>query len=330
MDAHDRIYLAGHRGLVGSALQRRLQASGYANLLTATHAELDLEDARAVEAFFAAERPRFVFLAAAKVGGIHANNAYPADFIRANLAIELNVLDAAARHGVERLLFLGSSCIYPRDCAQPIAESYLLTGPLETTNRPYALAKIAGVEICSAYNRQHGARFLAAMPTNLYGPGDSYDLENSHVLPALIRKCHAAKQAGDAQVVVWGSGTPRREFLYSDDLADACEYLMNLGDADFDRLLDRDAGPGSTGTGFPLVNIGVGKDLTIAELARLTAEVVGFAGELVFDPCKPDGTPRKLLDAARLHALGWRARTALRDGIALAYADFLQRHPWEA
>ena len=318
MDMTAPIYVAGHRGLVGSALVRQLAAQGYRNLLTRSHAELDLADPVAVEAFFAAERPRYVFLAAAKVGGIHANATYPADFIRDNLAIELNVISAAYRHGVERLLFLGSSCIYPRDCPQPIREAYLLTGPLEATNSAYAIAKIAGIELCRAYQRQHGARFLAAMPTNLYGPGDNYDLQNSHVLPALIRKMHEAKTRGAEQVVVWGTGTPRREFLYSDDLARACLFLMTLDDARFEALLTDPAAPA-------LVNIGCGTDLSIAELAAITARVVGFSGRLCFDSSKPDGTPRKLLDIQRIQALGWQPTVALAEGIAQAYQDFLNR-----
>ena len=318
MDMTAPIYVAGHRGLVGSALVRQLAAQGYRNLLTRSHAELDLADPVAVEAFFAAERPRYVFLAAAKVGGIHANATYPADFIRDNLAIELNVISAAYRHGVERLLFLGSSCIYPRDCPQPIREAYLLTGPLEATNSAYAIAKIAGIELCRAYQRQHGARFLAAMPTNLYGPGDNYDLQNSHVLPALIRKMHEAKTRGAEQVVVWGTGTPRREFLYSDDLARACLFLMTLDDARFEALLTDPVAPA-------LVNIGCGTDLSIAELAAITAHVVGFSGRLCFDSSKPDGTPRKLLDIQRIQALGWQPTVALAEGIAQAYQDFLNR-----
>ena len=318
MDMTAPIYVAGHRGLVGSALVRQLAAQGYRNLLTRSHAELDLADPVAVEAFFAAERPRYVFLAAAKVGGIHANATYPADFIRDNLAIELNVISAAYRHGVERLLFLGSSCIYPRDCPQPIREAYLLTGPLEATNSAYAIAKIAGIELCRAYQRQHGACFLAAMPTNLYGPGDNYDLQNSHVLPALIRKMHEARTRGTEQVVVWGTGTPRREFLYSDDLARACLFLMTLDDARFEALLTDPVAPA-------LINIGCGTDLSIAELATITARVVGFSGSLCFDSSKPDGTPRKLLDIQRIQALGWQPAVALAEGIAQAYQDFLNR-----
>jgi GDP-L-fucose synthase len=315
-----RIYVAGHRGLVGSALVRRLTAAGHARLLLRTHAELDLTDALATEAFFAAERPEYVFLAAARVGGIHANATYPAEFIRENLAIQTNVIHAAWRHGVKRLLFLGSSCIYPRDCPQPIREEYLLTGPLEPTNRPYALAKIAGIEMCWSYNRQYGTRYLAVMPTNLYGPGDNYHPENSHVIPALIRKFHEAKQAGAARVTVWGSGTPRREFLHSDDMADACLFLMNLPDDTYHRLL----APCNLQLA-PLVNIGTGKDITIRELAETIRDVAGYPGEIVFDPTKPDGTPRKVLDVSRLAALGWQARTPLPAGLRAALADFAAR-----
>jgi GDP-L-fucose synthase len=318
MDLNARIYVAGHRGLAGSALMRRLASVGYRNLIGRSHAELDLTDQAAVSAFFEAEKPAYVFIAAAKVGGILANNDHPAEFIQANLAIQTNVIHEAWRHGVKRLLFLGSSCIYPRDCPQPIKEDYLLTGPLELTNRAYAVAKIAGVEMCRSYNRQYGTRFLAAMPTNLYGPGDNYDLAASHVLPALLRKMHEAKAAGLAKVSVWGTGRPRREFLHSDDMADACVMLMNLPDAAFDKLL---GGPNE----FPLINIGCGEDQTIAELARAVASVVGFRGSLEFDTSKPDGTPRKLLDAARLKALGWSPRIGLAEGIAAAYQDFLAR-----
>jgi GDP-L-fucose synthase len=309
-----RIYVAGHRGLVGSALMRALQHAGHRNLLTRTHDELDLTDDRAVETFFASERPEYVFLAAAKVGGILANETYPAEFIRENLAIQTNVIHQAWRAGVKRLLFLGSSCIYPRDCPQPIREAYLLTGPLESTNRAYAIAKIAGIEMCWSYNRQYGTGFLAVMPTNLYGPGDNYDLKNSHVLPALIRKMNEAKERGDREVVVWGTGAPRREFLYSDDMADACLKLISLPDAEF----------GATVAAFPpLINIGCGEDLTIRELAETIAGVVGFKGALRFDTSKPDGTPRKLLDVSRMFALGWRPSTDLRRGIERANADFL-------
>jgi GDP-L-fucose synthase len=301
---------------------RNLQGKGYANLLTRTHAELDLTNQAAVEAFFAREKPEYVFLAAAKVGGIHANNTYPAEFIRDNLAIQTNVIHAAYLNGVKRLLFLGSSCIYPRDCPQPIKEEYLLTGPLEPTNRPYALAKIAGIEMCWSYNRQYGAQYLAVMPTNLYGPGDNYHPENSHVIPALIRKFHEAKLNDAPTVTVWGTGTPRREFLYSDDMADACVFLMNLPDEKYDTLLGSDEA--KTGKFEPpLVNIGVGEDVTIRELAQTIKEVVGFQGEVVFDTSKPDGTPRKLLDVSRMKALGCQAHIGLQGGIRSAYENFL-------
>ena len=319
MQKSARIYVAGHRGLAGSALVRRLQRGGYTNLVTRTHAELDLTDAAATQAFFAAERPDHVLLAAAKVGGILANNTYPADFIRENLAIQNNVIHQAWSHGVKRLLFLGSSCIYPRDCPQPIREDYLLTGPLEATNRAYALAKIAGVEMCWSYNRQHGARFLAAMPTNLYGPGDNYDLKNSHVLPALMRKMHEAKLAGRKQVEIWGSGKPLREFLHSDDMADACVHLLELPEAAFAALT-------ASTTVAPLVNVGSGVDQTIIELAGLIKQTVGYEGEFVFDASKPDGTPRKLLDVSRLQATGWQPRFTLQSGLADAYRDFLENH----
>ncbi len=318
MQADARIYVAGHRGLAGSALVRALERAGCRNLVLRSHAELDLADAAAVREFFARERPEHVFVAAAKVGGILANERYPADFIAENLAIELNVLREAARAGVRRLLFLGSSCIYPRDCPQPIREEYLLAGPLEPTNRPYALAKIAGVELCWSYNRQHGARFLAAMPTNLSGPGDNYHPEDSHVLAALIRKIHEAKARGADAVPVWGSGRPRREFLYSEDMAEACVFMMRLPEEQFAPLVAAERAP--------LINVGAGKDLTIAELAALVAEVLGWRGRFEYDASRPDGTPRKLLDCSRLAALGWAPRTGLREGIALAYRDFVQRH----
>ena len=319
MDKKAIIYVAGHRGLAGSAIVRQLQQKGCGNLLLRTHAELELTDQAAVRDFFERERPDYVFLAAAKVGGIVANNSYPAEFIHSNLAIQTNVLHESWRAGVKRLLFLGSSCIYPRECPQPIKEAYLLTGPLEATNRPYAVAKIAGVEMCWSYNRQYGTRFLAAMPTNLYGPGDSYDLNNSHVLPALIRKMHEAMKGGLEEVVIWGTGSPMREFLYSEDMAEACVYLLELRAEKFDRFVS-DVGP-------PLVNIGCGEDQTIAELAQTVARVVGFRGSLRFDTSKPDGTPRKLLDSARINALGWRPRTRIDAGIAAAYQDFLGRYP---
>ena len=311
MRPEHKIYVAGHRGLVGSALMRGLQHRGYTTVLAKTHSELDLTDPSAVNAFFQTEKPEFVFLAAAKVGGILANETYPADFIRENLNIQTNVIEASLKAGVKRLLFLGSSCIYPKLCPQPIKEEYLLTGPLEFTNRPYALAKIAGVEMCWAYNRQYGTRFLAAMPTNLYGPGDNFDLQTSHVLPALIRKAHAAKKNGDASLVVWGTGTPRRELLHSDDLADACLYLMESDPQIFDSLISNEIPP--------LINIGTGHDVTIRELASLVAKIVGFEGTLVFDESKPDGTPRKLMDVSKLHALGWHHRIALEDGIRSVY-----------
>jgi GDP-L-fucose synthase len=316
MESGARIYVAGHTGLAGSAIVRALRRAGHDNLLLRRHAELELTDPHAVAGFFERERPQYVFVAAAKVGGILANDSYPADFIRENLAVQLNVLHEAWRGGVKRLLFLGSSCIYPRDCPQPIKEEYLLTGPLEPTNRAYALAKIAGVEMCWSYNRQHGARFLAVMPTNLYGTGDHYDLANSHVLPALIRKIHEAKQHGDQKVTLWGSGKPRREFLLSDDMAEACVFLMGLPAARFDPLVA--AGQA------PLINIGSGEDQSIAELAALIAGVLGYDGEFVYDASRPDGTPRKLLDVSRLHALGWRPKKALREGIEIAYRDFLR------
>lgn len=306
MDFNARIYVAGHRGLVGSAILRRLQQAGYARLLTRTHAALDLREQAAVEAFFAAERPEYVFLAAAKVGGIHANDAYPAEFIHDNLAIQTHVIHAAWRHGAKKLLFLGSSCIYPRLAPQPISEDSLLTGPLEPTNEWYAIAKIAGLKQCQAYRRQYRFNAISLMPTNLYGPGDNFDLANSHVLPALIRKFHEARERGDPTVTVWGSGTPRREFLHVDDLADAALFLM--------RTYDDEA----------IVNVGVGEDLTISALAEWVREVVGYPGEIVYDASQPDGAPRKLLDVTRLHALGWRARIPLCEGIASAYAWFLE------
>jgi GDP-L-fucose synthase len=316
MEPSARIYVAGHRGLAGSAIARRLAAEGYRNLITRTHAELELTDQAAVRAFFAREKPAYVFVAAAKVGGILANNDYPAEFIQSNLAVQSNVIHEAWRNGAKRLLFLGSSCIYPRDCPQPIKEDYLLTGPLEFTNRAYAVAKIAGVEMCRSYNRQYGTRYLAAMPTNLYGPGDNYDLAASHVLPALIRKMHDAKAGGHDRVIIWGTGKPRREFLYSDDMADACVMLMKLPEERFEEVL---RGPNDT----PLINIGCGEDQTIAELARTVASVVGFRGALEFDTAKPDGTPRKLLDVGRLKRFGWSPRIDLETGIAAAYKDFL-------
>jgi GDP-L-fucose synthase len=325
MTPDDRIYVAGHRGLVGSAIVRRLQAAGHRQLITRTHAELDLTDEAATRAFFQAERPEHVFLAAAKVGGIVANNTYPAEFIRDNLAIQTHVIHAAWQAGVQRLLFLGSSCIYPKLAPQPMKESCLLTGALEPTNRPYALAKIAGIEMCWSYNRQYGTRFLAAMPTNLYGPGDNYHPTHSHVIPGLLRKFHEAKVRGDEAVAVWGTGSPRREFLYSDDMADACIFLMNLPEERYTALLGSDE---SVSGRFepPLVNIGVGQDVTIAELAALVARVVGYAGRIEYDRSKPDGTPRKLMDVGLINAAGWKASTALEDGLRVAYAEFVQQH----
>ena len=308
MDKQARIYVAGHRGLAGSALVRQLRQKGYGNLLLRTHAELELTDQAAVRDFFQRERPDYVFLAAARVGGIVANSSYPAEFIHSNLAVQTNVLHESWRVGVKRLLFLGSSCIYPRDCPQPMKEEYLLTGPLEATNRPYAVAKIAGIEMCWSYNRQYGTRFLAAMPTNLYGPGDSYDLNNSHVLPALIRKMHEAMQGGLEEVVIWGTGAPMREFLYSEDMAEACVHLIELPAEKFEELVG-DTSP-------PLVNIGYGEDLSIAKLAQTVARVVRFRGSLRFDTSKPDGTPRKLLDSASSRWDG--APHALRRRLAAA------------
>jgi len=310
-----KIYVAGHRGLAGSAIVRRLRARGYRNLVTRPHGEVDLVEQQAVRQFFRDEKPEIVFLAAGKVGGILANNTYPAEFIYQNLAIEANVIEEAYRCGVQRLLFLGSSCIYPRDCPQPIKEEYLLTGPLEATNRPYAIAKIAGIELCWSYNRQYGTRYLCAMPTNLYGPGDYYDLEKSHVLPALIRKFHEAKASRAKTVTVWGSGTPRREFLYSEDMADACIHLMELPQERLDAALGA-ARP-------PLINVGCGEDATIAELAAAVRKAVGAQAEVVYDRSKPDGTPRKLLDIGLVRSLGWKPRVPLEQGLALAYADFL-------
>ena len=302
MNTASKIYVAGHRGLVGSAIVRRLRAAGYTNLVARTHAELDLEDQRAVFELFAHERPEYVFLAAAKVGGIHANATYPADFIRSNLAIQCNVIEAAYRFGSTKLMFLGSSCIYPKYAEQPIREEHLLSGYLEPTNQPYAVAKIAGIEMCQAYNRQFGTNFVSVMPTNLYGPGDNFDLENSHVLPALMRKFHEAKVRGDDEVVVWGTGRARREFLHVDDMAGACVFLMERYD------------------GSDIVNIGCGEDVAIGEVAQMLKRVVGFEGAVVQDASKPDGTPRKLLDVSRLTALGWRASTALEDGLRDTYA----------
>ena len=319
MQSEAKIFVAGHRGLVGSAIVRRLENLGYSNLALRTRDQLDLADEKQVAQFLRVERPQYVILAAARVGGIYANATYPADFITQNLKIQTNVIEQSFNSGVKRLLFLGSSCIYPKMAAQPIKEEYLLTGPLEETNRAYAIAKISGVEMCDSYNRQHATHFLSAMPTNLYGPADSYDLQNSHVIPAMIRKMHEAKVNGHAEVTLWGTGTPRREFLYSEDAADACVFLMKLSDAKLESLVR------SSSAQFPLLfNVGCGEDLTIRELAELTAEIVGFRGELVFDTSKPDGTPRKLLDVNRLAELGWKPRISLREGLTLAYRDFLQ------
>ena len=323
MQQDAKIYVAGHRGLVGSAIARNLRNRGYHNIVTRTHVELELTSQIATEAFFAKEKPDYVFLAAAKVGGIMANNTYPAEFIRDNLAVQTNVIHAAHLNGVSRLLYLGSSCIYPKLAPQPMREESLLTGPLEPTNRPYALAKIAGIEMCWSYNRQYGTKYLAAMPTNLFGPGDNYHLDNSHVIPALIRKFHEAKTSGADQVTVWGTGTPKREFMYSEDMADACIFLMNLPDADYYKLLGSD----ESVTGRfepPLVNIGVGEDVTIRDLAETVQGVVGFKGKIVFDTTKPDGTPRKLMDVSRLHALGWKHRTDLQSGLHNAYREMLE------
>ncbi len=308
MDKNAKIFVAGHRGMVGSAIVRRLQSAGYTNVITRSRSELDLLNQQAVHEFMQAEKPAYIYIAAAKVGGIQANNVYRADFIYQNLMIEANLIHGAHLAGVQSLMFLGSSCIYPKMAPQPMHEDVLLTGPLEPTNEPYAIAKIAGIKLCEAYNAQYGRQYISVMPTNLYGPNDNYDLNNSHVLPALIRKAHEAKQRGDKALVVWGTGTPMREFLYADDLADACVHLMEQGYSG------------------PLVNIGTGTDVTIRELAETVLKVVGFNGELQFDTSKPDGTPRKLMDVSRLAGLGWRAKTTLVDGIELAYQDFLKKH----
>ena len=314
MTPDSRIYVAGHRGLAGSALVRRLAAKGYRNIVTRSHAELNLADGAAVARFFAQERPEVVLLAAAKVGGILANNTYPAEFIHENLAIQTNVIHEAYRSSVKELLFLGSSCIYPRDCPQPIKEEYLLTGALEPTNRPYAIAKIAGIEMCWSYNRQYGTRYLCAMPNNLYGPGDNYDLQTSHMLPALIRKFHEARAGGARTVTVWGTGTPRRELVYSDDMADACIYLLNLPEERLHVAIGAERAP--------LINVGCGTDNTIREIAELVRKVVGSSAEIVYDRSKPDGTPRKLLDTGKIRALGWQAGISLEEGLKLAYSSF--------
>jgi GDP-L-fucose synthase len=306
VNAESKIFVAGHKGLVGSAILRRLAAGGSENLVTSTRTELDLRDRRAVNEFFETERPEYVFLAAARVGGILANRTYPVEFLRDNLFMELNVIEAAYEYEVKKLLFLGSSCIYPKFAPQPMKEEYLLTGELEPTNEPYAIAKIAGIKLCQAYNEQYGTDFVSIMPTNLYGPRDNFDLRNSHVLPALIRKFHEAKELGESSVVIWGTGTPRREFLYIDDLADACVYLMN------------------NYSGSEIVNVGVGEDVSISDLAGLVRESVGYSGEIVYDTSKPNGTPRKLLDVSKIRSLGWEAKTTLREGIGKTYAWFLE------
>ncbi|WP_449537881.1 GDP-L-fucose synthase [Ferdinandcohnia sp. Marseille-Q9671] len=306
MKKNAKIYIAGHRGLVGSAILRKLEKEGFKNLICKTSSELDLRDPIQVNAFFEKEKVEYVFLAAAKVGGIVANNEYPADFIRDNLMIQTNVIDASYRNGVTKLLFLGSTCIYPKMAPQPLKEEYLLTGELEPTNEPYAIAKIAGIKMCESYNRQYGTKYISAMPTNLYGENDNFDLHTSHVLPALIRKFHEAKENNSEYVEVWGTGSPKREFLYSDDLADACVFLMNNYE------------------GNEIVNIGVGDDLPIGELAQKIKEVVGYNGEIRFDTSKPDGTPRKLVDVTRINNLGWKASTSLEEGLEKAYNWFLQ------
>jgi len=305
MNKDAKIFVTGHRGMVGSALVRRLEAGGYTNILTRTHQELDLLDQAAVQQFLAKAKPDYIFIAAARVGGIHANNTYRADFIYQNLMIETNLIHGAHLAGVQRLMFFGSSCIYPRDCPQPIKEEYLLTGPLERTNEPYAVAKIAGIKLCEAYKQQYGREYMSVMPTNLYGPNDNYDLETSHVLPALLCKAHEAKSLGENALVVWGTGKPLREFLYVDDLAEACVFLMERN---------------YTGS---FLNIGTGQDVTIHELAETIMEVVGFKGEIVFDSRKPDGTMRKVLDVSKLKQFGWNAQTSLKQGIELAYRDYL-------
>jgi len=308
MQTTDKIYVAGHRGMVGSAITRKLHKEGFSNLVFRTSAELDLKDQAAVQDFFAAERPDYVFLAAAKVGGIMANNTYRGEFLYDNLMIQNNAIDSAYRNGVKKLMFLGSSCIYPKLAPQPLKEDYLLTGLLEETNEPYAIAKIAGIKLCDAYRSQYGCNFISVMPTNLYGPNDNYDLNNSHVLPALIRKFHEAKQSSAPTVTMWGSGKPKREFLHADDLADACFYLMQHYDE-----------PG-------LVNIGTGEDLEIGELALLVKETVGYAGEIVHDRSKPDGTPRKLMDVSKLHSFGWKHQISLKDGLRRVYEEYKKQH----
>ncbi len=309
MEKDSKIYIAGHRGLVGSALKRKLESKGYTNLLFRTHKELDLTNQQAVNEFFKQEKPEYIFLAAAKVGGILANSTYPAEFIYENLMIESNIIHAAYKYGVKKLLFLGSSCIYPKLAPQPLKEEYLLTGPLEETNEAYAIAKIAGIRLCKHYNQQYGTNFISVMPTNLYGPNDNFDLETSHVMPALIRKFHEAKVNNKLEVVVWGTGKPLREFMHVDDMADACVFLIE--NYDFSEIGE-------------FVNIGVGEDVTISELVELIKEVVGFEGEIRYDTSKPDGTPRKLMDVSRLNGLGWKARISLKDGIRETYEWYIQ------
>ncbi|NVN92668.1 MAG: GDP-L-fucose synthase [Desulfuromonadales bacterium] len=315
MNKDAKIFVAGQRGMVGSAIIRQLRGAGYENIILRTSQELDLRDQQAVEAFFQTEKPDYVFLAAAKVGGIVANSTYPADFIYSNLQIQNNVIHQSYLNGVKRLLFLGSTCIYPKLAPQPLKEEYLLTGALEPTNDAYAVAKIAGITMCRSYNRQYGARYLAIMPNNLYGPNDNFDLEKSHVLPAMIRKCHEAKLSGAASVTIWGTGAPLREFLQVDDLASACLFLMNLDEQRYGELLNDSAAPA-------LINVGSGQEISIRDLALLVKGIVGFEGELEFDTAKPDGTPRKLADASRIHALGWKHRIELQEGIEEAYRWF--------
>lgn len=317
-----KIYVAGHRGMVGGAIVRQLNALNYNNIVTRTHTELELTSQAAVNAFFEAEKPQYVFIAAAKVGGIYANNTYRGEFIYQNMMVQNNVIHAAYLNGVERLMFLGSSCIYPKEAPQPIKEEYLLSGPLEQTNQPYAIAKISGIEMCWSYNRQYGTKYLAVMPTNLYGPGDNYHPENSHVIPALIRRAHEYKLRNEPEFVVWGTGTPRREFLYCEDMANACVYLMTLPKEEYEFFLS-DKRP-------PLVNIGYGADVTIAELAQTVCDVVGYQGKIVFDSSKPDGTMQKLLDVSLLNSRGWKATMKLKEGLAIAYEDFKKKANSEA
>jgi len=318
MSNQPKIYIAGHRGMVGSAIVRTLQQQGHTNIIARTHAELDLTEQSAVREFFTFEKPDLVYLAAAKVGGIHANNTYPAEFIYQNLMMEANIINAAFRNGVKKLLFLGSSCIYPKLASQPMREDALLTGTLESTNEPYAIAKIAGIKLCESYNRQygasHGVDYRSVMPTNLYGPGDNYHPENSHVIPALIRRFHEAKVNNASSVAIWGTGRPRREFLHVDDMAAACVHVMNLPKATYDQ---------HTGSMLSHINVGYGADVTIRELAEIVSQTVGYQGQISFDTSKPDGTPRKLMDSSRLHALGWKAQVDLNVGLKAAYQDFL-------